>query len=372
MTVIARNGLGRLAGGRRDPAASGGAPVAASIRRRARPARAVGGLRRPGVVHRRRRAAGRSASATSRSRSSDVIAHAARPSDRGRRSSSSARCACRACSPAVGVGAAFGMSGAIFQSLTRNPLGSPDVIGFNSGAALGAVIVIVLRTAAPRPRSPSARSPVACSPRSSSTCCAWKHGRAGVSASCSSASASAYATRGVDRLPAHPGEDLRRPARRGWLTGSLNGRALGARPRRRSRRCWCSCPLALADAAARCDSLELGDDTAAALACASGRRELALVRRRRRPRRARRRRRRPDRVRGVRAPPIARRLVQLTGIACIVPAALVGALLVLVADLAGRRVMAPTELPVGIVDRGARRAVPALAADPRRPGRDTM
>ena len=38
----------------------------------------------------------------------------------------------------VGVGAAFGMSGAIFQALVRNPLGSPDIIGFNSGAALGA------------------------------------------------------------------------------------------------------------------------------------------------------------------------------------------------------------------------------------------
>ncbi|PCR15561.1 hypothetical protein CQA65_30500, partial [Klebsiella pneumoniae] len=29
------------------------------------------------------------------------------------------------------IGAALGVSGAIFQSLTRNPLGSPDVMGFN-------------------------------------------------------------------------------------------------------------------------------------------------------------------------------------------------------------------------------------------------
>ena len=36
------------------------------------------------------------------------------------------------------VGAAFGMSGAIFQALVRNPLASPDIIGFNAGAALGA------------------------------------------------------------------------------------------------------------------------------------------------------------------------------------------------------------------------------------------
>lgn len=39
---------------------------------------------------------------------------------------------------AIGAGAAFGIAGAIFQSVTRNPLGSPDVIGLGSGAAAGA------------------------------------------------------------------------------------------------------------------------------------------------------------------------------------------------------------------------------------------
>lgn len=42
------------------------------------------------------------------------------------------------------MGAALGISGAIFQSLTRNPLGSPDVIGFDSGAYAGALIVIIV------------------------------------------------------------------------------------------------------------------------------------------------------------------------------------------------------------------------------------
>lgn len=42
------------------------------------------------------------------------------------------------------LGAALGMSGAIFQSLTRNPLGSPDIIGFDAGAYAGALIVIIL------------------------------------------------------------------------------------------------------------------------------------------------------------------------------------------------------------------------------------
>ncbi|WP_151719469.1 FecCD family ABC transporter permease [Gemmobacter serpentinus] len=42
------------------------------------------------------------------------------------------------------VGAALGMAGAVFQSLSRNPLGSPDVIGFTTGAASGAILQIVL------------------------------------------------------------------------------------------------------------------------------------------------------------------------------------------------------------------------------------
>lgn len=41
-------------------------------------------------------------------------------------------------------GAALGISGAIFQSLVRNPLGSPDIIGFNAGAYTGALVAITL------------------------------------------------------------------------------------------------------------------------------------------------------------------------------------------------------------------------------------
>lgn len=40
---------------------------------------------------------------------------------------------------AIGAGAAFGVSGSLFQRVTRNPLGSPDVIGLTAGASAGAV-----------------------------------------------------------------------------------------------------------------------------------------------------------------------------------------------------------------------------------------
>jgi iron complex transport system permease protein len=44
---------------------------------------------------------------------------------------------------AVFSGLAFGISGAIFQTVTGNPLASPDVLGVESGAAIGAVLIIV-------------------------------------------------------------------------------------------------------------------------------------------------------------------------------------------------------------------------------------
>ena len=43
---------------------------------------------------------------------------------------------------AVLAGAALAIAGAVFQSVTRNPLGSPDVLGFTQGAATGALIGI--------------------------------------------------------------------------------------------------------------------------------------------------------------------------------------------------------------------------------------
>ncbi|MTD17279.1 iron chelate uptake ABC transporter family permease subunit [Nakamurella sp. YIM 132087] len=45
---------------------------------------------------------------------------------------------------AIVGGASLGIAGAIFQSLTRNPLGSPDIIGFNNGAYSGALIAILV------------------------------------------------------------------------------------------------------------------------------------------------------------------------------------------------------------------------------------
>lgn len=44
---------------------------------------------------------------------------------------------------AVLLGAALGLSGALFQVVTRNPLGSPDILGFTTGASTGALLVML-------------------------------------------------------------------------------------------------------------------------------------------------------------------------------------------------------------------------------------
>ncbi|KJC62844.1 iron ABC transporter permease [Agreia bicolorata] len=45
---------------------------------------------------------------------------------------------------AVLCGAALALAGGIFQSLTRNPLGSPDIIGFGVGAQFGVTLMMIV------------------------------------------------------------------------------------------------------------------------------------------------------------------------------------------------------------------------------------
>lgn len=45
---------------------------------------------------------------------------------------------------ALAIGAALGLAGAVFQTLARNPLASPDIIGFSAGSATGALVGLTL------------------------------------------------------------------------------------------------------------------------------------------------------------------------------------------------------------------------------------
>ncbi|WP_406397042.1 iron-enterobactin ABC transporter permease [Streptomyces uncialis] len=245
---------------------------------------------------------------------------------------------------AVLCGAALAVSGAIFQSLTRNPLGSPDVIGFNTGAYTGALAVIMLANGGYYQVAAGALAG-GIATAALVYVLAYRQGVqgfrliiVGIGISALLASLNTWMTIKADLETAM--------AAAVWGAGSLNGRSweqLG--------------PVALVLAvllpvvlllAGRMRMLEMGDDTARSLGLRTEPNRLALV------------------VTGVAltalvtaaagpisfialaAPQLARRLVRSPGVS-VLPSAAMGAALLVAADWVAQRAFAPTQLPVGVV-----------------------
>jgi iron complex transport system permease protein len=246
---------------------------------------------------------------------------------------------------AIMVGAAFAISGAIFQSLANNPLASPDIVGFNSGAALGAVFMIVMIEGAGSLEVSVGAVAGGVGTATLVYVFAYRRGVHGYRLILVGIGIGFAVSAMVDYMITRAEiYDAQRAAV--WLTGSLNGRGW-EHVRPVGLGLLVLVPLA-AVLGRRLRLLELGPDTAAALGVRVGRARLGLV------------------LIGVAlaalavasagpigfialvSPPIARRLVRAPGFT-LVPTALVGALLTVTADLAARRVLAPTELPVGIM-----------------------
>ena len=245
---------------------------------------------------------------------------------------------------ALMVGAAFGLSGAIFQRIARNPLASPDIIGINAGAAACAVLIIVLLHGTSDEVTLGALGGATVTALAVYLL-AYKRGVTGYRLVLVGIGATAMLTSVTSYLMTRAQiYDAQRAMV--WLTGSLNGRSWDhVRPLVIALVVLVPVTLALAR---HLRILDLGDDAArglgtrvemvrsgmllagvalAAIAVASAGPIgfVALV-----------------------APQIARRLVGGSG-AALLPSAAVGALLLVASDLAARRVLAPTELPVGIV-----------------------
>lgn len=244
---------------------------------------------------------------------------------------------------AVLVGAAFGLSGAIFQSLARNPLASPDIIGITAGASASAVFIIVVVGGSGLMVSVGALVGALIT-AVAIYLLAYRRGVSsyrlvlvGIGISAMLAAVTSYLLTRAEIYDAQRATV--------WLTGSLNGRGWDqVRPVAASLIVLIPATLVLARPLRL---LQLGDDTAKGLGVAVEPARAALV------------------LVGVAlaavataaagpiafvafvAAPIARRLVNAP--LAIVPAALAGAVLVLVSDIVARRVFAPTELPVGVV-----------------------
>jgi iron complex transport system permease protein len=242
------------------------------------------------------------------------------------------------------IGAAFAVSGAIFQSLARNPLASPDVVGFNSGAALGAVFTIVAFDGAN-----SAHVSLGAILGGLATAvlvylCAWKRGVHGYRLILVGIGVGFALSACVNYLLTRANIfDAQRAAV--WLTGSLNGRGW-----EHVRPVGFGLVILLPAALALCGRLrllELGEDTAAALGVRVGVSRLWLILIAIALAALATASAGPVGFIALVAAPIARRIVRSAGVN-LIPTALVGSLLTVSADLVARRLLAPTELPVGI------------------------
>jgi iron complex transport system permease protein len=246
---------------------------------------------------------------------------------------------------AVLVGIALAISGAVFQALTHNPLGSPDIVGFTNGASVGALIVITVLD-----RSGAAVAIGAIGGGAVTALAvyglAFKRGStSGYRIVLIGVAISFLMISLTDFLLAKARiEDAQEATR--WLLGSLNGRS------------WDDVvPVAVVlavllpamlPATRSLRALELGDDSANGLGVRVERARLGLValavglvsitvvavg---------------PIGFVALTAPQIARRLAHSAG-PPIVCSALVGAVIVLGSDIAAQRLIPSTPLPVGVM-----------------------
>lgn len=242
------------------------------------------------------------------------------------------------------LGAALGASGAIFQSLTRNPLGSPDVIDFNTGAYTGALIVMILLGGGYAAVASGALVG-GIATAAAVYLLAYTRGVQGfrlivvgiaVASMLSSANAWLIVKAELDDAMAAAV----------WGAGSLNG--LGWAQVGPMLACLVVLTPVTLTLGGRLATLELGDDAARALGLRVEPLRLGLI------------------VVGVAltamvtaaagpiafialaAPQLARRLTGAAG-AGVVPAAAMGALLLVLSDWTAQRAFAPTQVPVGAV-----------------------
>lgn len=244
------------------------------------------------------------------------------------------------------VGLALGLSGAVMQGLTRNPLADPGILGISAGAGLVAVTLIVVVRDAPAGLIPLAAFGGAAGVAALIYLLAWRGGDSplrlvlvgvGLGAVCG-ALTSLMLTFGAI-------EDVQRALI--WLTGSVYGRSWET--------FWPLLPWVLVFGplalllARDLNALSLGEDVARGLGSpVAWRRGLLLL----------------SAVAlaassvaaagtlgfvGLMAPHIARRLVGPDHAGLLPAAALLGALTVVAADLAGRTLFAPVELPAGLI-----------------------
>jgi iron complex transport system permease protein len=244
------------------------------------------------------------------------------------------------------VGLALGVAGAIMQGLTRNPLADPGILGISAGASLVAVTLIVVVRTVPAWLIPVGAFAGAITVAGLIYALAWRGGDSpirlilvgiGLGAICSAATSLMITFGDV--------YDVQRALI--WLTGSVYGRSW--------EEFWPLLPWILLFVPAALllardlNALNLGEEVARGLGSPVARRRglllltaVALA---------------ASSVAaagtigfvGLMAPHLARRLVGPDHAGLLPTAGVIGALIVVAADLVGRTLFAPIELPAGLV-----------------------
>ncbi|MFS0515955.1 FecCD family ABC transporter permease [Nostoc sp. UIC 10607] len=244
------------------------------------------------------------------------------------------------------VGMALAISGTIFQGLTRNPLADPGIIGINAGASLAAVTVIVLFPSAPIYTLPLSAFAGALLMAILIYSLAWNNGSSPILLILMGVGLSAIAS-AITSLMITFGEIYDVSNALVWLAGSVYGRTweqvFSLLP-------WLIVFVPMALTLARhLNALNLGDDVAKSLgsqvewqrgllvlvgvalagAGVATAGNIGFV--------------------GLIAPHLGRQLVGATHESLVPTSALLGGVIVVMADLLGRTLFAPIELPCGVV-----------------------
>lgn len=241
------------------------------------------------------------------------------------------------------VGVCFGLSGTAFQTLLRNPLASPDIIGISYGASAGGVLAILLLGWSGLAVSGAALGGALVS-AALIYGLAWRGGLSGYRFVLVGVGVSALMLAVVDYLMTRA-NIYEASAALVWLTGSLNGSS-AAQLNPLALACLVLVPLTLLTGRALL-VLQLGDDVAAAVGLRVEASRLVVIALAVMLAAVATAAAGPVGFVAFVAGPIARRLTGGTG-SSLVPAALVGALVVVLSDVVGQHLL-PVELPVGVV-----------------------
>ncbi|MFF0853700.1 FecCD family ABC transporter permease [Streptomyces sp. NPDC003280] len=242
------------------------------------------------------------------------------------------------------VGASLGLGGALFQAVSRNPLGSPDVLGLSQGSTAGALVVIVLMSGSAAQVTAGALIGGLVT-GFAIYLLAWKQGvhgyrlvLVGIGVSAVVTAVNGYLLTKADLV------DATRAVV--WMTGSLNGRDW--------EQVWpllwlCAVLVPVALAGARgLRMMEMGDDVANALGVRVQRVRLVLMVSAVLLTAAATAAAGPVSFVALTAPQLARRLTRSPG-PNLLPSLCMGAALLVTADWAAQRAFGADQLPVGVV-----------------------